>query len=58
MMEVENLAPRKGDLEKTTCIDRPKPCVNEAGCENFKALFETSKISDRRELQEPIRSAS
>lgn len=61
MMEIENVAPRwaKVILKKTThIINKPKPCVDEAGCENFKALFENSKISDTLELQEPIQSAS
>lgn len=34
---------------KTTEVNKPRLCVDEAGCENFKALFGTSGSSDRLE---------
>lgn len=49
MVEIKNLAQdkEKGDLEKATYINKAKPCMDEAGCENFEALFGTSRISHR-----------
>lgn len=40
----------KDDLENATCINKPHPCVDEAGRGNFKALFGASKISDGRDV--------
>lgn len=43
---------RTGDLEKTTYINKPKPCVDGADCENFKALFGIPEFSDRSESKD------
>lgn len=50
--EIGSKISKEGDLEKTTYISKPKPCVDEAGCEHCKALFGMSRISERLECRD------